>query len=103
MSTNCAADTPDIGSNCQDPAYRAAHPEECSGATLLILTPEHVLKEPGQTVQYTVILRANGQEIELTQGLAFSSSNVGAAVVNDEGVATAVAAGATTISVGWQN
>lgn len=103
MSAGCSEDTPPIDSNCSDPAYRAAHPDECANFTLLLLKPSYSLTEPGKTVNYTVFLRANGTEIELEQGLEFSSSNEGAAEINDLGVATGIAAGSTTISVTWQN
>jgi len=101
--TGCSTDTPPIDAACADPAYRLAHPDECANFTVLILQPEYSLTEPGKTVSYTVILRANGREITLTTGLAWSSSNVGAAVINDDGVATGVLAGTTTIKVEWQN
>lgn len=103
MSTGCSDLTPPVSDSCQDPAYRAAHPDECALATILILQPDYALTEPGKTVAYTVILRANGVEVTLEQGLEFSSSNVGAAVINEDGVATGVTAGSTTISVTWQN
>lgn len=100
--TGCSDDTPNIDT-CADPAYRAAHPEECANFTVLVLQPEYALTEPGKNVTYTVILRANAMETIITKGLTFNSSNVGAAVINDEGVATGVTPGTTTISVQWQN
>lgn len=103
MATNCAATTPPIDDLCSDPAYRAAHPDECANFTVLLLQPENSLTEPGETVTYVVKLRANGTEIVLEQGLEFFSSNPGAAVINQNGVATGVAAGISTISVTWQN
>lgn len=101
--TGCSEDTPNIGSLCQDPAYRAAHPEECANAAILILTPDQGLIQVGDTIEYTVILRANGVETPITLGLTWESSNVGAAVINDLGVATGVSGGQTSISVAWQN
>lgn len=103
MSTGCASDSPAIDPLCADPAYRLAHPDECAGFTLLILTPDQGLIQVGDTIEYTVLLRANGIETTLTMGLSWESSNVGAAVVNYDGVATGVSAGQTTIAVTWQN
>lgn len=70
---------------------------------MLLLVPEYSLTEPGETVTYKVILRANGKEIELENGLAFSSSNDGVSSVNNDGVATGVTAGTVSISVAWQD
>lgn len=93
---------PPIDENCSDPAYRAAHPDECEHFPLLILLPEYALTEPSRAVTYTVILRANGREIVVEQGLEFSSSNLGVAVINSIGVATGVTPGIAAISVTWQ-
>jgi len=103
MSAGCSDDTPPIDSNCADPAYRAAHPDECRNYTLLILTPEQGLIQVGGTLQYTVVLRANGVETVLEQGLSWESSNSGVAQVNDDGLATGASAGQTNIAVAWQN
>lgn len=103
MSAGCSVTTPPISLDCSDPAYRAAHPEECAAFTILILAPDQGLIQVGHTIEYTVLLRANGKETTLTKGLEWTSSNVGAAVINSNGVATGVAAGQTNISVTWQN
>lgn len=103
MSTGCSNIVPPIDLLCADPAYRAAHPDLCKNFTLLILSPDYSIKAPGQTVTYVVKLRANGKEEVLTKGLTWSTSNMGAAMINDLGVATAVSAGQASISVTWQN
>lgn len=98
--TGCSL--PPIDIRCADPAYRAEHPDECANFPILMLQPEYALTEPGKNVTYKVILHANGTQIELTQGLEFTSSNVGVAVIYDN-VATGVTPGTTTISVTWQD
>lgn len=101
--TGCSEDTPPIDSNCADPAYRAAHPDECDGFPILILQPEYTLTEPGQTVNYIVILIANGKQITLDTGLTFTSSNESVAEINALGVATGVSPGTCSISVTWED
>lgn len=99
----CSNTTPSTDPNCADPAYRAAHPDECKGFTQLVLKPEYARVEPGKTVGYTVSLRANGTEIELASGLSWVSSNLGVATIAPDGIATGVTAGISTISVTWQD
>lgn len=94
---------PPINPSCSDPAYRAAHPTECEGFPVLRLLPEYALTEPSKTVQYTVTLLANGVEVQLEKGLAFSVSNLGVASINDDGLATGVTPGTSTVSVTWQD
>lgn len=98
-----ACSQPEINLDCADPAYRAAHPDECEHFPLLILLPEYALTEPSRVVSYTVILRANGREIEVEQGLVFSASNPTVAVIAEDGKATGVAPGIAAISVTWQD
>lgn len=100
---NCSASGPSTDDRCADPAFREANPDLCKSFPLLILQPEQGLIQAGGTIEYSVFLRANGTETQLTKGLSWASSNVGAAVINEDGVATGVTAGQTTISVQWQN
>lgn len=99
----CSTNTPPVDSNCADPAYRAAHPDECKNFAYLTLKPEYSLIEGGMTVQFHTFLFANGKEVELTLGLTYSTSNVGAAIIGPDGIATGVTAGTATISVQWQD
>lgn len=94
---------PPTNSSCSDPAYRAAHPDECAYFPDLILVPEYALTQSGKNVVYKAILRAHGQEVEIAQGITWASSNDSAAIVNQEGVATGVAPGTTSISAAWQD
>lgn len=101
--TGCSTTTPPTDSRCDDPAFRAANPDLCKLHPQLILQPAYALTEPGQNVEYIVLLRSNGVETPIALGLTWFSSNVGAAVINEDGVATGVTAGQTTISVTWQD
>lgn len=103
MSDGCSSNGPPVDLDCADPAYRAAHPDECRNFTLLILKPEYSLVESGDTVTFHVFLRANGVEVELFNGLTWDSSNSSAAIIGPTGIATGVFTGSTTISVEWQN
>lgn len=102
-TTGCSDDTPPTDNRCDDPEFREANPELCALHPVLILQPSYAITEPGSTVTYKVILRANGAETELTLGLSWELSNYGAAVINAEGVATGVSAGQTAVSVSWQD
>jgi hypothetical protein len=103
MSTGCSDVTPPVDPRCDDPIFREANPELCKYHPQLILAPSYALTEPGSNVTYIVLLRANGVETEITKGLEWTSSNLLAAEVSQEGVATGVQAGQTTISVTWQD
>lgn len=89
---------------CSDPAFYDAHPTICAGYPRLVIKPEASIVEPGKTVQYKTYVRTMGEETELTNGLAYSSSNPEIAVVSvAAGIASGVKAGITSISVTWQN
>lgn len=103
MSSGCSSVTPPVDPRCDDPVFRAANPELCKYHPQLILAPAYALTEPGSNVTYRVLLRANGVETEITLGLEWLSSNMLAAEINQDGVATGVQAGQTTISVTWQD
>lgn len=103
MANGCSDNTPPVDERCDDPAFRAANPEICRLHPELILTPSYSLTEPGKTITYAVLLRANGIETPITKGLTWFTSNVGVATINNEGVATGVLAGQVTISVTWQD
>ena len=95
---------PSSDDRCADPAFRAANPELCAGYPILLLKPEYAITPTGGTIQYRTFLRASDEEYELTNGLAYSSSDIGIAVINAEsGLATGVSGGIVTISVTWQN
>lgn len=102
-TTGCHTDTPPTDLRCNDPEFREANPDICALHPVLILTPSYAITEPGSTVEYKVILRANGVETELTLGLTWDVSNIYAATMGPTGIATGVAAGQTSISVTWQD
>ncbi len=95
---------PSVDDRCADPAFYAEHPELCAGYAILILKPAFALTTPGGTVQYKTYLRASGDEVEVTNGLAYAVGDVTKAIIEvDDGLLTGVAAGITTVSVTWEN
>lgn len=74
---------------CIDPSFREANPDLCRNFPVLILKPEYVVKQSGQTVQYKTYLRASGNEQELLSGLTYSSADPGVAIIEaEDGLAT---------------
>jgi hypothetical protein len=70
----------------------------------LILKPAYAITAEGGTVLYKTFLRANGDEIEITNGLNYTTNDVGVAIINaTSGLATGVTAGITGVSVTWQD
>lgn len=95
----------DLDICCADPAFAAAHPEECGNRTRLLLKPEFVSKPILSTVQYkTFLVNSSGQETELTQGLTYSVSDVNVAIIGSaSGNLTTLTEGVVTVQVTWQN
>lgn len=87
---------------CSDPAFAQAHPEICFTSPRLIVKPEYVMREAGQSCQFKAFLWSNGTESELTEGVVWRTSNVGIALIGaGSGNAVAVAPGIVTISAEW--
>lgn len=69
----------------------------------LFLRPEVAIVEILGSVQYRTFVIANGVEMEVTNGLTYSSADTGIALIGAiGGHATGVAEGIVTISVTWQ-
>jgi len=82
---------------CDDPAFVEAHPELCPTRARLVLKPDYVLKEVGETVKYRAFLLANGRETELLSGVVFRSSDVQKVSVGGaSGMASALSVGPQT-------
>lgn len=96
---------PAIDSRCSDPAFAEKYPSACRHFTRLILKNENSrgVGSGAVTVQFNAFAAANGQEVQLTAGVAYSSSRTSVATINSTGLATKVAAGKTTISATWNN
>lgn len=102
--TDAPPSGPSSDDRCADPAFRAANPDICKGYPLLILKPGFAITQEGSTVQYKTFLRTDGDEYEITTGLAYAVSDLGVAVITaGDGLATGVKEGTTTVSVTWQN
>lgn len=94
--------------NCNDPAYAAAHPEECDNHPQdfpkLILKPGAVCVSLLGTVGFRAFVYNNGVEMEVFQGLTFRSSNPAVALIGASGgMATGLSGGIVEISVEWQD
>lgn len=98
----CSNIGPSIDPRCEDPAFAEANPTICKNFTRLILVPDKSTIEPGNTVEYAVFLRAGDQEFEIEQGITFDTADYGVAIINEDGVATGVTPGLTTVSATWQ-
>lgn len=99
--TGCSNNGPSIDPRCEDPAFADANPTICKNFTRLVIVPESSVIEPGATVTYAVYLRAGSKEMLLERGVTFSVSNVGVATINEDGIATGVIPGITTITATW--
>lgn len=100
--TGCSNNGPSVDPRCEDAAFADAHPDLCTNFARLFLVPDMSVIEPGDTVTYTVILRAGSVELEVEQGVVFSVANESIAVINDIGIATGVIPGVTTVTATWQ-
>lgn len=95
---------PSTDDRCADPSFRAANPDLCAGFPLLILKPAYARTQPAGTIQYATFLRTAGDEVQLTNGLDYRMADPGvASIENEDGLATGIATGITTVSVAWQN
>lgn len=94
----------DLDVCCGDPAFAEAHPELCDGRPRLILKPSATTVPLNGSVQYKTYLVASGQEVEITVGVVYGTSDPGIAIIGGlSGNATAFAVGIATISAVWQN
>lgn len=103
--TTCLVEPPpSVDDRCADPAFYEVNPDICAGYPRLILKLEFVIIPSGGTVQYHTYLRTNGNEIELTNGLHYTTTNPSIAVIQaTDGLLTGVSSGVTTVGVTWQN
>lgn len=100
----CDFGVPPTEPNCEDPAYRLIHPEECEGFPVLILKPSLITICTPLGVQFKTYLYANGVETEVSVGVEYQSSDSRVAIIGAiSGKASSVGAGIATISVRWQN
>ncbi len=95
---------PSVDDRCADPVFYKNNPDICRGYPILLIKPEFSITAEGGTIQFKTYLRAAGDEMEITNGLTYSSSDVGVLVIESEsGLATGVESGLVSVSVVWQN
>lgn len=94
---------PPTDPDCNDPAYRLAHPELCDGIQILIIKPGSLTLCSGLGTQFKTFVYANGVEMEVTAGVEYQSSDNSKVQIGVlSGKATAIDGGMATISVSWQ-
>lgn len=95
---------PSVDDRCADPAFAAANPDICKTYPRLLLKPGHLCLNTFGTVQLRTYLYANGTELEITNGLTYTTSDPSVAVIGAiGGNVTGTGAGIAYISVKWQN
>jgi hypothetical protein len=87
--------------SCSNPLYAATHPGECLTAPRLIVKPDYAIREVGKTIEYRAFLWLDGEEVELTEGVTWNTSNIFAAVIGSSGHATAMGVGIVTVSAAY--
>jgi len=95
--------TQEINPLCADPAYRAAHPDECEEFPKLVIKPESVSVCQLRSTQFQAFVYANGVETEVTLGAYFESSDPSIAIIGAKGgKATGIGEGICSIRATWQ-
>lgn len=96
--------TPPTDDRCSDPLFRKANPGLCKDYPVLLIKPSvlTVCRLQGQKLK--AFLYANKTEVEITEGLRWTSSNQSIATIGiNSGKVTGVAEGIATVGVSWQN
>lgn len=88
--------------DCSDPVFASANPSICGNPITLVLSPSVASIPVAGTQQYSTFLTQGGNNITVTQGLVFSSSDSTiASITSPAGVATGVTAGTVIITATW--
>lgn len=88
--------------DCTDPTFALANPSICGNPISLVLSPSLASIPVAGTQQYGVYLTQGGNNITVTQGLSFTSSDATIATITSSGgLATAVASGTVIITATW--
>lgn len=96
--------SPSSDERCADAAFADANPDICSGYPRLILKPAVLCLSAFQSYQLKTYLYANGVEMEIENGLTYTTSdNTMAEVGAVSGKVMGVSVGICFISVSWQN
>ena len=97
-SSDCTTDA-----RCSDPAFAAANPLICASSQSIELRPGFEIICNSAALQFTVWLRSGDGQIQITNGLSFSSSDSSILTVDaTTGQATAIGAGIASVTVVWQ-
>jgi len=93
-----------LDSRCDDPVWAAQHPELCDEPVRLVIKPEVTTVCAGEITFTTWLANRNG-EVQLTDGLAYTSGDTDLlTIVSATGVATVLAVGGQlTVDVTWQD
>lgn len=96
-------DPGDPDPRCLDPVFAAANPLICGTTTRLVIKPGIATICESKSVQFKAFLASDTEEVALTTGVKFSSSNENILVIGIlSGNATGIGAGTVTVSVEWQ-